>query len=190
MQLSRNKTAKKQDSSINTPAFGSPDNACTVSMATAKPITTPNPSTPSALCKTQDSRKKAPTLVTQAAINDINSTSNSVPDTPIIPRKIHPNESTFTPKTQHLMSQLALKMKEKSPTTQDNILSKTKELHREHRPEILSSKYIPSSSKYIPSKQPVIDMEAFQYYRPAVKGGKLSSKCNGKKTSYPSFGKW
>ena len=138
MQKSRNKKAKKRDSSINTPAFRLPDNVCIVSIATTKPITTPNPSTPSALCRTQDSRKKAPTLVTQAAINDINSTSNSVPDTPIIPKKIHPNESTFTPKTQHLMSQLALKMKEKSPSTQDKILSKTKELHRDHRPEILS----------------------------------------------------
>ena len=140
-------------------------------MLASGPRTPPCRGEVSALCRTQDSRKKAPTLVTQSAINDINNTSNSVPDTPIIPRKIHPSESTFTPETQRLMSQLALKMKEKSPTTQDKIFSKTKELHRDHRPEILSS-------KIIPSKHPAIDMEAYHYYRPEATG--ISTAMRGK----------
>ena len=163
MQQDRSKVAKKPDQ-LKSPAFCSPDHVCSGSM------TITNPSTPSLVRRTQDSRKQAPTLgtqdsrkkvftlVTQAAINDINNTSNSVPDTPIIPRqinprRIHPPESTFTPETQRLMSSLAQKMKQKSPTTQDKMFSKTKEFYRQHRPGI-------PCSATIPSNQPALDMEA------------------------------
>ena len=157
MHLARSKAAKKTGQ-VKSPAFSSPDNVCSGSIATA------NPSTPSSVCRTQDSRKKASPLVTQAAINDINNTSNSVPDTPIIPRqinprRIHPSESTFTPETQQLMSRLAQKMKEKSPTTQDKMFSKTKKYYRQHRSGI-------PCSATIPSKQLALDMEAYHYYRP------------------------
>ena len=183
MQQARSKVAKKPNQ-IKSPAFCSPDNVCSGSM------TITNPSTPSSVRRTQDSRKqaptlgtqdsrkKAPTLVTQAAINDINRPNNSVPDTPIIPRKIRlrkiqGSESTFTPETQRLMSTLARKMKEKSPTTQDKMFSKTKEYYRQHRPGL-------ACSASAPSKQPALDMEAYHYYRPEGVGS-VSKEWRGKR---------